>query len=359
MSRCQHSDYLYHSRLSVVLIFLEEMFVLRLKAMKFGGLMVLWVLLLTSEWACENPYKVQDNAKLDASSDSSWSPNGMQNEPSPLSVKVAPLISTRFENLDHLKTVVSLRYENKLSVSDSVYTVHLKFNDRGIQVHHSLSSGLKQGELLPIQHAEFSSKMKFARLHPYVVRHRKELEVAQLLSRRRADIFGSKDVAFYDLAEASFRRISTPELAFIRSRDSSEKGFINTFNHVTAQAILTSFFTEELADLIGDLHERQYMPELTTGLFKETVLEDTINNPVDNYVDIINNEIGQMLGKELKSKYQIRRETHVTPELLAAYLNDLHAYYMRALHIGLEPYRTIDPVVIKFSKKLNKLLQKL
>lgn len=110
------------------------------------------------------------------------------------------------------------------------------------------------------------------------------------------------------MAEASVRHINTPNLAFLSVQDSLEKGYLNTFNHVTAQAIISSFFSEDLADLIGDLHERFYLPELTTGNFKESQLTDSINNPTDNYVDIINNEIGQKIGKALKDNYKINEK---------------------------------------------------
>lgn len=278
-------------------------------------------------------------------------------------VRVRPLITTRFRDLDHFKERVSLHYEADPALQDRRFqgpsAVTLRYEDRGIPIVRRLASGTNQGDLTRVQDTDWISKALFVFNNPYAVRKRKELEVVSLLSRRRADIFGSKDVAFYDLAESSFRNINTPTLAFFTVRDSSEKGFINTFNHVTAQAIITSFFSEDLADLVGDLHERLYMPELTTGRFTGRQLADTINNPLDNYVDIINNEIGQMLGLDLKKRYRLKNSPMCTPALLTAYLNDLQSYYMETLQIGLDPYRPSDEVVVKFSKKLNALLASL
>ncbi len=53
-----------------------------------------------------------------------------------------------------------------------------------------------------------------------------------------------------------------------------------------------------MADYIADLHERHHLPELTTlGKFTSAQLNDFNNSPLDNYVDMINNEWGQELGK--------------------------------------------------------------
>lgn len=277
--------------------------------------------------------------------------------------RLRALITTRFRDLDHFKDRVSIHYEVDPAAQDSLFhrssAVTLRYEDRGKTIVRRLASGTNQGDLTKVQDTDLLSKALFVFNNPYAVRKRKQLEVVSLLSRRRADIFGSKDVAFYDLAETSFRHINTPSLAFLTARDSSEKGFINTFNHVTAQAIITSFFSEDLADLVGDLHERLYMPELTTGRFTGRQLADTINNPLDNYVDIINNEIGQMLGLELKDRYGLKKSSVCTPAMLAAYLNDLQRYYMHALQTGLDPYRPSDEVVVKFSRKLNALLASL
>lgn len=278
-------------------------------------------------------------------------------------VKSKALLSTRFNNMEHFKESVLLKYSETFSPKDTLISkpsaVTLTYSSNGETIIRTLTSGLNQGELVNIQKQDNSTKALFILKHAKAVRLRKELEKMHILSRRRADIFGSKDVAFYDLAETSFRHIYTPELAYQTARDSSEKGFINTFNHVTAQAIITSFFSEELADMIGDMHERFFMPELTTGVFKESQLNDSINNPVDNYVDIINNEIGQKIGINLKCKYKLDEKTVCTPALLTAYLNDLQSYYMWALEIGMEPFRETDAVVVKFSKKINALLDTL
>ena len=88
------------------------------------------------------------------------------------------------------------------------------------------------------------------------------------------------------------------------SEDLSEKGYLNTFNHITAQTFMTALFSEAVADFIADAHERGNLAELVTGHFSEEQLLDLQQGPVDNYVDMINNEYGQELGKALKAKYR-------------------------------------------------------
>lgn len=276
-------------------------------------------------------------------------------------VKSKALLTTRFQNLDHFKSVVSVTYDKDYENLDSTEcdpsVVHLSYSSNGETISRTMTSGLKQDQLLSIQKSGFSDKCGFVFANNYAVRERRGLEIVYILSRRRDDLYGSRDVAFYDLAEIASRHINTPELAYQSARDSLEKGYLNTFNHITAQAIITSFFSEGLADLIADLHERNSMPELTTGNFSQSMLKDTINNPTDNYVDIINNEIGQKIGKALKSKYGLNEESKCSPELLAAYLNDLQSYFMWAMEIGMDPFRSTDEVVIRFSDKMNSLLQ--
>jgi hypothetical protein len=111
-----------------------------------------------------------------------------------------------------------------------------------------------------------------------------------------------------------------------------------------------------LADFVGDTHERYYHPELITGKFSEKQVNDLDEGPLDNYVDVINNEWGQEIGVKLKEKYSINRNTRWTPELLASYLNELQRYYSWAFQIGFRPVRPDEEVVIKFSSKMNLVL---
>ena len=180
-----------------------------------------------------------------------------------------------------------------------------------------------------------------------------------LLARRRGDIFGEGDMAFYDISQKIMANINDKDLSNMSPDDLGEKGYFNTFNHITAQSFMTSIFSEQLADFIADVHELKRLPELVTGKFTEEQILDLNEGPVDNYVDLINNEWGQELGKVLREKYGISDQTLCTPELLANYLNDIQSYYSWVFKFSFKPFRPSDVVVVKFSRKLNSVMQEL
>jgi len=223
----------------------------------------------------------------------------------------------------------------------------------GTKMISVLKPGMSQGDFTKARDGGFWDRLHLLINSPYAIAHRGELSKVYLLARTRTDLFGEGDPAFFDLAKAATKNINTPDLAFINARDSTEKGYINSFNHITAQAITTSCFSEGLADFVGDSHERYFHPELITGKFPEKEVTDLAEGPVDNYVDLINNEWGMELGKNLKEKYHISQETHWTPELLANYLNDLQSYYGWAFQIGFRPFSAQDDLVIRFANKMN------
>ena len=266
------------------------------------------------------------------------------------------LLGTRFKSLEELKSVIEIEYFTDSSGSAGANyknpTVCLTHCSNGHEVINVLESGISQGDISNARNGNFWNRLHLLLNCPYAVAHRMDLSKVYILARRRADLFGEGDPAFYDLAETAVKNINTPDLAFINVRDSTEKGYLNSFDHITAQAFTTSCFSERLADFVGDVHERD-RPELITGRFSEKEVADLDEGPVDNYVDLINNEWGQELGRVLKKKYNITRKTYWTPELLANYLNDIQSYYSWAFQIGLKPVRPEDEVVVRFSKKLN------
>lgn len=270
------------------------------------------------------------------------------------------LMATRFKTLEDLKTVVKIDYidENGQVQSDSSNgsLVRLTHCSNGREVRSILETGVSEGDFKKAQSGGIGEKLDLGLISSYAVVNRRDLQRVYILARRRPNLYGEGDVAFFDLAESSVKNINTEDLAYRHAIDSSEKGYINTFNHMTAQAFITTFFSEEMADFVADVHERHHMPELISGKFTEKQLSDPEKNPVDNYVDIINNEWGQELGKNLKEKYQIDKDTQWTPELLTNYLNDIQSYYSWALQIGFKPFRTDDEVITRFAGKINQVL---
>ncbi len=270
------------------------------------------------------------------------------------------LLATRFNSLEEFKSVVKIDYFNPPTETDSSTAnsrVLLRQCSNGKEISSELKAGINQEEINEVRTGSVLDKIWLLVNSPFAVANRKDIVKIYSLSRRKPHIFGEGDVAFFDLAQASVKNISTLDLALKDPKDSGEKGYLNSFNHITAQAFITSFFSEEMADFLSDVHERYHMPEVTYGIFTEEQLNDPDNYPVDNYVDMINNEWGQEIGKKLRKKYQIRPQTHWTPSLLANYLNDLQRYYSWSYQIGFEPFTPEDEVVVRYTDKINVVMQ--
>jgi hypothetical protein len=262
------------------------------------------------------------------------------------------LLSSRIDGLEELNELLTIEYLQG-NTTFSKAEVKLSFCSEFGLIYSELMEGLSQDEVMKARKAGISEKIKVLFAEPSLVQNRKHLKDIYLLSRRRHDVYGYRDVAFYDLALEASRKIGVDESAYRFERDSSEKGYINTFNHITAQAIISSIYSRELADLIADVHERYNMPELIRGDFSADQLNSLDNNPVDNYVDIINNEIGQLIGHQLKEKYKIKLHQQWTEKLLCQYLNDLQVFYSRAFKVKLMPFHKDEEVIIRFCEKLN------
>jgi hypothetical protein len=270
------------------------------------------------------------------------------------------LLLTRFTSLAQLKEVVDVKYLHDLIDTNEHKSdkprVQLTYRRGDRQVISVLESGISQADFIKAKKGDFWNKVSLGLRSPFAVRHRKDLGCIENLGRRKPEVYGIGDAAFYDLAEIMVMHISKDDLPGISEKDLGEKGYLNTFNHITAQAFMTSVFSEEVADFVADVHELYNMPELITGTFTQDQIEDFENGPVDNYVDMINNEWGQELGKVLAGKYKISRQTVWTPVLLRNYLNDIQSYHSWTFQIGFEPFRTSDEKVIRFAKKINQVM---
>ncbi len=262
------------------------------------------------------------------------------------------LLTTRFNSFEELQKVVKIEY-----TKGRKSRVELTQQSNNQSIKSILETGVSEQDFLRTRDGNLWDKMMLTYHSPYFVINRNDLMKLYILSRRRHKIFGGGDVAFYDLAENMMHNISPVDTASLRPNDVSEKGYINTFNHIVAQALMTTIFSEKLADFVADTHERKNMPELITGVFTEAQLKDIKNGPVDNYIDMVNNEWGQELGKLLKDKFQINRETYWSPQLLADYLNELQSYFSWVFEIGFQPFKPTDEVITRFAKKINDTME--
>lgn len=269
------------------------------------------------------------------------------------------LLASRILSMEELQSILRIQYFHENGVkAPGIHNqkVELTFCSNGKSIKSSLQLGVSQDDILKAKKGDLNSRLDLLRRSPFAIAHRHQLAQIHILARRRFDLYGWGDVAFYDLAEyAATKLIADPSKAYLFQRDQGDKGYLNTFNHITAQAFITSMYSKELADYVADVHERHNMPELIHGVFSMEQLAHPDDNPVDNYVDMINNEIGQNLGLELKKKYSIDLQTTWTPRLLANYLNDLQNFYARAFRIRMLPFKKEDLMVKRFVRKLNTL----
>ncbi len=258
------------------------------------------------------------------------------------------LLLKDYKSFDDFKKIVKIEYENGWRP-----LVRLTHEIHGQSVTGELKAGVSEQDFMNAKDKGFWDKVWILFNSPYGVWHRNDFRKIYALSRRRQQVFGEGDPAFYDLAEAMVQNIDEEDKIKMPPQFLSEKGYLNTFNHVTSQTFITSVFNEKMADFLADIHERKNMPELVTGNFTAAQIADMEKGPTDNYLDIINNEWGQELGKKLGKKYQINKSTNWSPELLANYLNDVQNYYSNAFQIGFRPFKPTDILVIQFSKKIN------
>ena len=269
--------------------------------------------------------------------------------------KSGALLASRINTLEELNEIIQFDYF-PLDSNDhaAVKKVTLRYPHQNDTIVAVLEEGIDQGMIVEARDGDWVEQVKLLMHAPYVVKHREDLGKIYILARRRRQLYGDYDKAFYDLAENSVKKINTKSLAFKTERDSSEKGYINTFNHVTAQSLITSIFGETKAAFIADVHERYNMPELVSlnaiGQLRKNGEERSI---IDNYVDIINNKVGQKLGSLLRKKYNLSAATYWTPELLADYLNDMQTFYRTAFNIGMKPFDKEEELMVLFAKKLN------
>ena len=271
------------------------------------------------------------------------------------------LMTTRFKSLDDLKKIVTFNYYDESTPfkndTNAYSKVVLSYCHNEFKLNSILESGVDQGDILKAQRGDLLDKIALVFNSPYTIYHHEELEQIFLLARRRNDLFGAGDAAFYDLAKVMVHNIIEIDSNNALKTDTTSKGYINTFNHITAQALITSIFSEEMADYIADLHERHHLPELTTGKFTSDQLNDFKNSPLDNYVDMINNEWGQELGKFLKKKYNITLDTKWTNQLLANYLNDLQEYFSNCLHVKMKKIKGKESEIERFIYKIEPILK--
>ena len=188
------------------------------------------------------------------------------------------LLLTRFSSFEELKAVVQIKYNDTIA-DHSVPQVTLIHRSGDREVISVLRRGISQADFMHDGQGSLWGQMKLGLQCPYAFSHRKDLELIENLGRRRPWVFGKGYVAFYDLAETMVQHIAEEDRKNLSADDLAEKGFLNTYNHITAQAFMTSLYDEQLADFVADVHELFNMPALITGSLTTAQLADLILLP--------------------------------------------------------------------------------
>ena len=268
------------------------------------------------------------------------------------------LLASRIHSLEELKRIVKVDYFPKDTVDKTATKyVCLTYSSMGKEISAVLKEGIDQDEIVKAKDGSLLDKLSILFKDPFAIKIRDNLKRINILARRFRIKYGDEDLAFYDLGLASLKNIRKTEHSFTTALDSSENGYINTFNHVTAQALISSIFGIETAEFVAVVHERENMPELMDkNVISNLNNSDMINQAVDNYVDLLNNKMGQLLGSALSNKYNINRRTVWNEQLLSSYLNDVQEFYRYSFNISMKPFNEDDEIVIRFSRKLKAVL---
>ncbi|MDQ3017353.1 MAG: hypothetical protein M3R25_11630, partial [Bacteroidota bacterium] len=170
------------------------------------------------------------------------------------------LLLTRFTSLDELQLVAHMEYIKAAPASATSFPMRsqvcISYVAGDKPIMSILTTGTSESDLLRARTGNLWDKIVVSFKSPYALISRKNLLSIEYLGRRKPWLFGNGDIAFYDLAETMVFNIVPDELVTMPAEDLSGKGYLNTFNHVIAQAFMTSIFSEKFADFVADVHER-------------------------------------------------------------------------------------------------------
>jgi len=279
--------------------------------------------------------------------------DGLKNSTSPICFpNAAPLLASSFNGTKAFTDKVLIEYISQNSETKGIHrygAISLFYVSNGDSILTHLKRGVSQNDIIKIRDGSMIDKLSFSLHKPKVVSSRVDLNKIYKLARRRPTLFGEGDVAFYDLAEMMLNNMILEQNRNLNSKDFSELGFINTYNHIVAQALITIIYSDAIADSIACYHERIRSDELINPL---DVMELS-DVHIDNYVDMINNEIGQRLGIAISDFLFTQKYEEWNPKILAKVLNLIQSYFSRHFQISFKPFHPEDPQLIKFAHKIN------
>ncbi|MEL6183152.1 MAG: hypothetical protein AAFU79_00915 [Myxococcota bacterium] len=260
-----------------------------------------------------------------------------------------PIVTSEFPTLNDLKKELDITYRDG--------EVEVGHSKEGLSETNTLSDDLiGEAELKSAKKASADWGLRdmvgFAWENPRLAWHRTALQNTEKLSYVAKNNSGS---ALGRISEAMFDNIddkprATPYRGPGGKKLTQHDAIKNMMLHVFGQAVLTTLYGESAADLAGDLHERD-QPSLITG----QIGKGEEAQALDNYADMVNNEYGQELGKELNRRLGVGGSTRWTPEKTAEYLNQVQHYFSQTHGWSFRDFQPNDPRVEKFTNLLNEV----
>ena len=254
-----------------------------------------------------------------------------------------PLVATNYKSIKSLKKILYIKYYNDKSFSIS-YIVN------GMIIEHRFSKGYADNELAIIRNSDLGTQAKSILSEPLLVIYKSALETMFICA------YTKENEAKTSMLAISFEIAKKLKISnFLKTDD---RALPNTIRHILSGVVLSMFHGEDSVNFVMDIHERHKKIDngvifdidecefLRTGKFKNAEEE---KSAIDNYIDIINNQIGGKLGSKLRNKYQkiINNTNGWTLEESANFLNDFLYYLKQSLKYDYNEFKTTEEIVKK------------
>ena len=278
-----------------------------------------------------------------------------------------PLVESDFKTLDDLKKEIPIVYtpralkgtylpqSGEFEYDYEPAYVTVSDPKAGSQYRNTLSEDTpSEAELQRIAGVEIGEQVMWGASHRDVLLYREDLEAVVKLSYAPKNSAGT---ALFYVAEEMSNNV----------QGDNPSRYINAFKHVFGQSVITTLRGRGAADLVGDIHEREFVSDvfatqekqqqnLTSGFATQNKQpQPSEKELIDTYVDLINNTYGQDLGEQLRTDLGISRSTYWTPELTAEYLNAVQQYLGKELNLQLKAFEVDSDTVKKFANLINEV----
>lgn len=243
-----------------------------------------------------------------------------------------PLLATDYKTLAQLKKKVTITYVSEKRTEEwTYYSVTLVHKYKNTVLTHTLNNtGFTNDEL-----KTFVGKVELCIQDPFMC------SILNSINNMSYRAENSMKMAFGDMPDKM--------IGNLKNKPKDAAALSNTMLHVTGQALITAIWGAGVADVVGDMHERD-QKSLMTGDIKDTELKQAI----DNYCDLVNNEFGQLWGKEIADKLKIGPHTTWTDELTANFLNELQDKFKESLNLKFDKKFSKDDQFVKdYTKFIN------